>query len=150
VVFDIGITLLMRVARVGGRKGRVLLATQTFPRINLIPPACALFFGNTMDIYTTVQGLLVGNSEGNPVPAHMISAYGLVGFALYKMGVILALLSMVFLATWLAEKRKSKPQDIYFARKVSHFGLWLSAACYIPVVANNLITFYVTVHGGHI
>jgi hypothetical protein len=126
------------------------LATHTFPKVNLIQPACAMFFGNTMDIYTTVQNLLVGNSEGNPVPAHVISAYGLIGFTLWKMGIILVLISLVFLATWLTEKRRSKPEDVYFARRYSHFGLWLSAACYVPVVANNLIMFYVTVHGGHI
>ncbi len=103
-----------------------------------------------MDIYTTVQGLLAGNSEGNPVPAQLINSYGLMGFTLFKMGLILALISMVFLATWLPKKRKSKPEDVYFARRVSHFGLWLSAACYIPVVANNLITLYFTVHGSRI
>lgn len=122
------------------------MATHTFPKVNLIPPACALFFGNTMDIYTTVQGLLAGNGEANPFPAHLINTYGLMGFTLFKMGLILALISLVFLTTWLTQKRRSKPEDVYFARRVSHFGLWLSAACYIPVVANNLITLYVTVH----
>jgi hypothetical protein len=65
-------------------------------------------------------------------------------------GIILVLISLVFLATWLTEKRRSKPEDVYFARRYSHFGLWLSAACYVPVVTNNLIMFYVTVHGGRI
>jgi hypothetical protein len=65
-------------------------------------------------------------------------------------GIILVLISLVFLATWLTEKRRSKPEDVYFARRCSHFRLWLSAACYVPVVANNLIMFYVTVHGGRI
>jgi len=45
---------LTKVARVGGRNGGFYLATHTFPKVNLIQPACALFFGNTMDIYTTV------------------------------------------------------------------------------------------------
>jgi hypothetical protein len=142
--------LLMKVARVRGREGGFFLATYTFPKVNLIPPACVLFFGNTMDVYTTVQGLLVGNSEGNPVPAHVISAYGFVGFAVWKMGIILAVISVVFLTTWLTGKRRSKPEDVYFARRFTHFGLWLSAACYVPVVANNLIMFYLAVHGNPI
>jgi hypothetical protein len=99
-----------------------------------------------MDIYTTIQGLIVGNSEGNRVVANLIDNYGLTGFALYKTGIIVAVVSLVFLATWLAEKRRCTPEDVYFARRFSHFGLWLAAACYIPVVANNLITFYIKIH----
>ena len=123
------------------------MPNQTLPRVNLIQPACALFFGNAADVYTTVQGLAVGNSEYNPVPAHFISAYGLTGFAIFKIGIILALISMVLLTNKLIEKLRCKPEDVYFARRFSHFGLWLSAACYVPVVANNLITFYAKIHG---
>jgi hypothetical protein len=112
----------------------------------LVLPAYALIFGNTMDIYTTIQGLNVGNSEGNPVVANLINNYGLTGFALYKTGIILAIISLVFLTTWLTEKRHCKPEDIYFTRRFSHFGLWLAAACYIPIIANNLITFYIKIH----
>lgn len=123
------------------------MPTQSLQRVNLVQPACALFLGNAADVYTTVQGLLVGNNEYNPVSAHFISAYGLTGFALFKIGLILALISMVLLTNKLIEKLQCKPEDVYFARRFSHFGLWLSAACYVPVVANNIITFYAKVHG---
>jgi hypothetical protein len=58
---------------------RLSLATYTFPKVNLILPAYALFFGNTMDIYTTIQGLLVGNGEGNPIVANLLNTHGLTG-----------------------------------------------------------------------
>jgi hypothetical protein len=147
LVPDTGTTLLNRSIRVGRGKGELLLSTQAFPKVNLIQPACALVFGNVADVYTTVQGLIVGNGEYNPVAAHFMSAYGLMGFVLCKIGIILALIGMVFLAAWLTEKLGCKPQDVYLARRFSHFGLWLSAACYIPIVLNNLITFYLKVHG---
>jgi hypothetical protein len=115
--------------------------------VNLVLPAYALFFGNTMDIYTTIQGLSVGNGEGNPLVANLLGVYGLTGFILCKTGIIIAVISLVFLATWLTKKRRCKPEDVYFARRFSHFGLWLAAACYLPVVANNLLIFYVRLHG---
>jgi hypothetical protein len=123
------------------------LVTFGFPKVNLFMPAYALFFANIMDIYTTIQSLAVGNSESNPIIASLMGAYGLTGFALCKTGIILAVISLVFLAIWLAEKSRCKPEDIYFARRFSHFGLWLAAACYLPVIANNLITFYIKVYG---
>jgi hypothetical protein len=126
------------------------LATYTFPKVNLILPAYALFFGNTMDIYTTIQGILVGNSESNPMMANLINDYGFSGFAIYKTGIILAAIGLIFLANWITQKRRCKPEDVYFARRFSHFGLWLVAASYVPIVANNLLTFYIKIHGATI
>ena len=123
------------------------MATCAFPKVNLILPSIALFYANSMDIYTTIQGLFVGNSEGNPNVAHILNDYGLTGFALYKMSIVAAVIGLVLFTNWVIEKRHCKPEDVYFAGRISHFGLWLAAAIYIPVVANNILTFYIKVHG---
>ena len=129
------------------RKDRSFLAAHTFPKVSLIQPAFLLLFGNGLDIYTTLQNLLVGNIEGNPFPAHLIRVYGWMGFALYKTSIVLSVVGMVFLSAWLIGKARGKPEDVYLVRRFSHFGLWLAVACYIPVVANNLAMFYIKVHG---
>ena len=123
------------------------MSTYGFPKVNLILPSIALLYANSMDIYTTIRGLLVGNSEGNPNVAHVLNAYGLTGFALYKTGIVAAVIGLVLFTNWLIEKRNAKPEDLYFARRISHFGLWLAVATYIPIVANNILTFYIKVHG---
>ena len=122
------------------------LSTYTFPKVNLILPAVALLFGNTIDIYTTIQGLLVGNGEGNPTVAHILNDYGFTGFALYKTSIVVAAIGLILFTNWAIEKRHSKPEDIYFARRISHFALWLAATTYVPIVANNILTFYIKVH----
>ena len=123
------------------------MSTYTFPKVNLILPSIALLFGNTMDIYTTIQGLLAGNSEGNPNLANILNNYGFTAFALYKTSIVAAAIVLVLFANWAIEKRHSKPEDVYFAQRISHFGLWLAATTYIPIVANNILIFYIKVHG---
>ena len=123
------------------------MSAYTFPKVNLILPSIALFFGNTMDIYTTIQGLLVGNGEGNPNLARILNDYGFSGFAFYKTGIIAAAVGLVLFTNWEIEKRHSKPEDVYFARRISHFSLWLAATTYIPIVANNILSFYIKIHG---
>jgi hypothetical protein len=100
-----------------------------------------------MDVYTTIQGLLVGNGEGNPGLAHILSDYGFTGFVLYKTSVIAAVIALVLFTNWAIKKSHSKPEDVYFARRISHFALWLAATAYIPIVANNMLTFYIKIHG---
>ena len=129
------------------RRRSLHLSTYTFPKVNLILPSIALLFGNTMDIYTTIQGLLAGNSEGNPNLAHILNNYAFTAFAFYKTSIIAAAVGLVFFTNWAIEKRHSKPEDVYFARRISHFGLWLAATTYIPIVANNILILYIKVHG---
>jgi hypothetical protein len=146
--FDIGITLLNGAVAVGNEKENAPhLSTYTFPKVNLILPSIAILLANTMDIYTTLQGLLAGNGEGNPNIARILNDYGFTGFALYKTSIIAAVIGLVLFTNWAIEKRHSKPEDVYFARRISHFGLWLAAATYVPIVANNILTFYIKVHG---
>ena len=123
------------------------MSTYAFPKVNLILPSIVLLFGNTMDIYTTIQGLLAGNGEGNPSLAGILNDYGFTGFALYKTSIIAAVIGLVLFTNWAIEKLHSKPEDVYFARRISHFGLWLAATTYIPIVANNVLTLYIKVHG---
>ena len=122
------------------------MVAYSFPKVNLILPVSMLLFANSMDIYTTIQGLLVGNTEGNPNIVHILNSYGLTGFAIYKIGIIAVGVSIILSTTWIIEKRHSKPEDVYFARRISHFVLWLGATMYIPIVLNNLLTFYIKVN----